>query len=377
MVRALGPARSPPRPRQSRNRPGARKPRSRRRRKTRSASRRRCFGTCASRRRSSSRAPGERARRYWASCTSNEDRYAEVSSAIAAQAVRLVAAPGDRVAAGQSLLELASLDVGKARGEYPRGGGAARSGRAGAGPQARPGRRADSSPARGPGSGGRRAGRGGGLRRGRRDPGEPGRRKRRDEGAGSRCGRRSPAWCWSAASCWARSWSRDECSSGSPTEDALARRTRLGARCGARAGGLAGPVALPALPGRDVHGPGGARGEAGGRRLQDDPRPAEVRNEDGVLRPGMSATVWLPVGEEGRSCGARGRRAAPSRELVRIRSAEAKGLRGPCGRPRPRSRRRSRGPVRVSPGETVVVEGAFLLKAEGEKAEGEGGHHDH
>jgi len=28
-------------------------------------------------------------------------------------------------------------------------------------------------------------------------------------------------------------------------------------------------------------------------------------------------------------------------------------------------------------GEVVVVEGAFLLKAEAEKAEGEGGHHDH
>jgi membrane fusion protein, heavy metal efflux system len=31
----------------------------------------------------------------------------------------------------------------------------------------------------------------------------------------------------------------------------------------------------------------------------------------------------------------------------------------------------------LTAGETVVVEGAFLLKAEGEKAEGEGGHHDH
>ena len=28
-------------------------------------------------------------------------------------------------------------------------------------------------------------------------------------------------------------------------------------------------------------------------------------------------------------------------------------------------------------GETVVVDGAFLLKAEAEKARGEGGHHDH
>jgi membrane fusion protein, heavy metal efflux system len=31
----------------------------------------------------------------------------------------------------------------------------------------------------------------------------------------------------------------------------------------------------------------------------------------------------------------------------------------------------------LSAGETVVVEGAFLLKAEGEKAEGAGAHHDH
>jgi cobalt-zinc-cadmium efflux system membrane fusion protein len=28
-------------------------------------------------------------------------------------------------------------------------------------------------------------------------------------------------------------------------------------------------------------------------------------------------------------------------------------------------------------GEAVVVEGAFLLKAEAEKARGEGGHHEH
>ena len=38
---------------------------------------------------------------------------------------------------------------------------------------------------------------------------------------------------------------------------------------------------------------------------------------------------------------------------------------------------RSRSSPGSPPGDTVVVEGAFLLKAEGEKAEGEGGHHDH
>jgi cobalt-zinc-cadmium efflux system membrane fusion protein len=31
----------------------------------------------------------------------------------------------------------------------------------------------------------------------------------------------------------------------------------------------------------------------------------------------------------------------------------------------------------LAAGETVVVEGAFLLKAEAEKARGEGGHYDH
>jgi cobalt-zinc-cadmium efflux system membrane fusion protein len=31
----------------------------------------------------------------------------------------------------------------------------------------------------------------------------------------------------------------------------------------------------------------------------------------------------------------------------------------------------------LRPGETVIVEGAFLLKAEAEKSRGEGEHHDH
>ncbi|MFI4946538.1 MAG: hypothetical protein ACHP85_24885, partial [Burkholderiales bacterium] len=48
----------------------------------------------------------------------DEDRYAEVASPIAAQAVRLRAAPGDVVVAGQTLVELASLAVGKARGDH-------------------------------------------------------------------------------------------------------------------------------------------------------------------------------------------------------------------------------------------------------------------
>jgi cobalt-zinc-cadmium efflux system membrane fusion protein len=45
----------------------------------------------------------------------NEDRYSEVGTAIEARAVRVLAAEGDVVKAGQPLVELDSIDVGKAR----------------------------------------------------------------------------------------------------------------------------------------------------------------------------------------------------------------------------------------------------------------------
>ena len=55
---------------------------------------------------------------------------------------------------------------------------------------------------------------------------------------------------------------------------------------------------------------------------------------------------------------------------------DAEPLRDSPDRPRPRSRRRGRGAVRASrAGETIVVDGAFLLKAQAEK--GDGGHDDH
>jgi cobalt-zinc-cadmium efflux system membrane fusion protein len=103
-----------------------------------------------------------------------------------------------------------------------------------------------------------------------------------------------------------------------------------------------------------------------------------VANEGGMLRPGMSATVWLPIGEGGPLL------SVPSAALQRLHDSwcvfvplgEGRFEIRPVGRGRDLG-----GEVEIvsglAAGETVVVEGAFLLKAEGEKAEGEGGHHDH
>ncbi len=113
----------------------------------------------------------------------DEDRYAEVSSAIVAQAVRLVAAPGDRLTAGQSLVELNSLDVGKARGAR-REAEARQSLAAQALARKRglaeeriaPQREVQEAEAE-------RAGRRGGFRCGERRSREPGRRRRGDRGS--------------------------------------------------------------------------------------------------------------------------------------------------------------------------------------------------
>lgn len=105
----------------------------------------------------------------------------------------------------------------------------------------------------------------------------------------------------------------------------------------------------------------------------------EVPNPDGALRPGMSATVSLPLGS---ATGAV--IAVPVAAVQRVgegwavfvpRSEGVFDIR-PIGRGRDLG-----GEVEVLSGlavnETVVVDGAFLLKAEADKARGEGGDHDH
>jgi cobalt-zinc-cadmium efflux system membrane fusion protein len=138
-------------------------------------------------------------------------------------------------------------------------------------------------------------------------------------------------------------------------------------------------VAFAALPGRRF--PGmvtlvGKRVEAASRTV---PIRVEVANADGVLRPGMSATAWLPLGEETQSVVA-----VPVASLQRVRDGWCVFLPRGEGAFEPRAVGRGRdlgGEVEIvsglQRGETVVVDGAFLLKAEAERARGEGGHHEH
>ena len=104
----------------------------------------------------------------------------------------------------------------------------------------------------------------------------------------------------------------------------------------------------------------------------------DVPNPDGVLRPGMSASVALPLGEVGDAPVI----VVPAAAVQRVGAAWAVFLpRGGAtfeARPMGRGRDLS-GEVEVLsglvPGDELVVDGAFLLKAEADKARG-GGHED-
>jgi cobalt-zinc-cadmium efflux system membrane fusion protein len=105
----------------------------------------------------------------------------------------------------------------------------------------------------------------------------------------------------------------------------------------------------------------------------------EIENTAGVLRPGMSAAAWVRLGDAGGTVVA-----VPAACLQRMedewrvfipKSAETFEMRS-VGRGRDLG-----GEVEIVSGlrlgERVVVDGAFLLKAEAEKARGEGEHQEH
>lgn len=120
-----------------------------------------------------------------------------------------------------------------------------------------------------------------------------------------------------------------------------------------------------------------------GRQVEAASRTIPVRvalaNPQGLLRPGMSASAWLQVSTAGQNVVT-----VPVAALQRVRdqwvvfvpkSARTFEIRT-VGRGRD-----LQGEAEIlsglGPGETVVVDGAFLLKAEAEKAEGGGDHHEH
>ena len=138
-------------------------------------------------------------------------------------------------------------------------------------------------------------------------------------------------------------------------------------------------ITMAALPGREFDGPVtqiGRQVDAGSRTVL---VRVELANSDGVLRPGMSANARLEV-----RGGSQRIIAVPAAALQRVgqewlafvpRTPEEFEMR-PVGRGRDLGN-----DVEVvsglKAGETVVVEGAFLLKAEAEKRRGGGEEHGH
>ena len=139
--------------------------------------------------------------------------------------------------------------------------------------------------------------------------------------------------------------------------------------------GRAARVSFPGLPGRTFEGPV----VRVGRRVDTVSRTIEVQidieNADGLLRPGMSASASIPVGDEGSAI-----LAVPSIALQRLAGGWCVFVpRGPGsfevrsvgrGRDLGEDAEVLRG---LTEGESVVVEGAFLLKAEVERSRGGGG----
>ena len=136
-------------------------------------------------------------------------------------------------------------------------------------------------------------------------------------------------------------------------------------------------ITFAALPGRTFDGKVALIGQS----VDPNSRTVAVRidlpNRDRLLRPGMSATAWLPVGEQGTLL------AVPAAAVQRVRDRWCvfipKDHRTFEIRPIGRGRDIA-GEVEIlsglSAGEPIVVDGAFLLKAETERSAADGEHDD-
>ena len=141
--------------------------------------------------------------------------------------------------------------------------------------------------------------------------------------------------------------------------------------------GVSARITFAAIPGRTFDGNVALLGQS----VDPDSRTVAVRidlpNPDGTLRPGMSATAWLPVGEQGT------RLTVPAAALQRVRDRWVvfipKDDRTFEIRPVGRGRDMASEVEVLSglrAGDPIVVDGAFLLKAETERAADEGEHGD-
>jgi cobalt-zinc-cadmium efflux system membrane fusion protein len=141
--------------------------------------------------------------------------------------------------------------------------------------------------------------------------------------------------------------------------------------------GATARINFSALPGQDF----GGKVAYIGRQVDVESRTIPIRinveNRGGLLRPGMSATARVPAGETGAAIFT-----VPVASVQRVRNEWCVFLRKDEGSFEIRTIGRGRdlgGEVEVlsglKAGETIVVDGAFLLKAQAEK--GTGGHDEH
>lgn len=138
-------------------------------------------------------------------------------------------------------------------------------------------------------------------------------------------------------------------------------------------------VTFTALPGKDFAAKVGFIGQRVDPASRTIPVRLELDNPEGVLRPGMTASAFIPLGEAGALV-----TTVPAAALQRLEDGwfaflpqgEGTFARRAVGRGRTLG-----GDVEVlsglKAGEQVVVDGAFLLKAEVEKSRGEGEEHGH
>jgi cobalt-zinc-cadmium efflux system membrane fusion protein len=141
--------------------------------------------------------------------------------------------------------------------------------------------------------------------------------------------------------------------------------------------GVRARLSFSALPGQDFDGAVTAIGRHVERESRTVPVRIDVKNEGTLLRPGMSASAMLPVGETGAPI-----LTVPVSAVQRVRNEWCVFL--PKDANHFEIRRIGRGrdlgaEVEVlsglREGEKIVVDGAFLLKSQAEK--GEAGHGDH
>ncbi len=315
----------------------------------------------------------------------NEDAYAEVGPLMSARVIRLHVGAGDRVAAGAPLAELESLDLGRARASYIAAAAHADAAR----------RAAERERALGA----------------ERIAPEREVEQAKAEAAAALAEQRA-----AAAALRAFGVPADEVESGG---EALGRMTLRAPLAGtvlertAAVGRMADPaqplfrvadlatlwlivnaseaegarlttgaparVALPALPGQAFTGTVAHIGSQVDRLARTLPVRIALANADGRLRPGMTATAWIGLDGEAAAVVA-----VPAAALQRVeetwvvfvpRADDTFEIRH-VGRGRDLG-----GEVEVLSGlrrgETIVTDGAFLLKAEVEKAHGGGEHHHH